>query len=144
MTKYALYCIKKELLSHGQDTPLVIVSHRPFLKLPYSIEFVKFGGVVYQRFILPISSDICTTSKLVPATIVFQNNRQIIVKVSRTKDIEFGNSIVNTDYLAEHNKDKKRLYPLSICQVFHPKKYFVGFNETEIEPFIKFNLATCK
>jgi hypothetical protein len=144
MTKYALYCIKKELLSHGQDTPLVIVSHSPFLAKPYSIEFVRFGGVVYQRFILPISSDICTTSKLVPATIVFQNNREIIVKVSRTKDIEFGVSIVSNDYLMLHTKEKTRLPPLSICQVLHPKKYFVGFNETEIEPFMKLNLAACK
>jgi hypothetical protein len=144
MTKYALYCIKKELLSHDHETPLVIVSHRPLWESPYSIEFVKFGGVVYERFIHPISSDICTTSKLVPATIVFQNNREIIVKVSRTKDIKFGMSIVSNDYLLKHTKEKIRLPPLGICQVLHPKKYFVGFNKTEIEPFIKSNLATCK
>jgi hypothetical protein len=129
MTKYALYCIKKELFSHGQDTPLVIVSHRPFFELPYSIEFVKFGGVVFHRFILPIGSDLFTTSKLVPTTIMFQNNRYVTVKVSRNKDIEFGMSIVTKDYLVEHKKDKTRLPPLSICQALHPKKYFVGFNE---------------
>jgi hypothetical protein len=76
--------------------------------------------------------------------IIFENNKQLICKVDKPKNIAFGMQIITKEFILEHTKQKIKLKPSSLFQLFHPKKYFVGFDSTEVHGSIKSNLATCK
>jgi hypothetical protein len=85
-----------------------------------------------------------TTSNFVLTNIVFENNKQLIYKVDKPKNIAFGMQTITKETLLDHTKQKIRLKPSSIFQLLHPKKYFVGFDSTEVQGSVKSNLATCK
>lgn len=142
MTKKALYCIKKSLFSSTQQTP-VIVKHKPVFEFPYAIEFIKFGGIVYHRFISVIGHELYATTELLPTDVVFQNNEQVIVKVHRSNNRSFGMSTVTHTYMEDNMSTKIRHHPTSICHWFQPKKYFVGFNDFEIWSSAIYNLTRC-